>query len=177
VESLDKPLGNRVLQAMAQVYPDPVDLALLSMVTGCELGALQAQTARFIRDGLAQAPAAAGAPCPPQSARITDRGMAVAYGLAIDAAHAAVLLARLEAQTLRSLLCARMQGSRLPNAQIDELRQAIAKVPDGALMDAARVWAHQPVSDWRALLKVLIPNPQQMTAQRPSAAGMRDQTV
>ena len=36
VESLDKPVAERVLQAMAQAYPDPVDLSLLAMVMGCD---------------------------------------------------------------------------------------------------------------------------------------------
>lgn len=176
VDSLDKPLGDRVLQAMARAYPDPVDLVLLSMVTGCELAALQAQTAYFIRAGLAQTSAPADETSIPQAARITDLGMALALGVATDAAHAAALLGRLEARTLRALLWARMQGSRLPAAQINDLRDAVAQVPDGALVDAARVWAHQPVSDWRALLRVLVPQAAGGVV-RPSAGRLRGQTV
>jgi hypothetical protein len=165
VKSLDKPLRDTVLQAMARAYPDPVDLALLSMVTGSEPATLQAETERFIRAGLAQraAPRAPASPCP-AVACITDRGMAVACGLVADAMQATALLDRLEARTLRALLGARIRASRLPTSHIDELRQAIAKVPDGALMDAARIWAHQPVSDWRPLARALVPESREVPA-------------
>lgn len=177
MNSLDKPLGDRVLQAMARAYPDPVDLVLLSMVMGCELVALQAQAAHFIRAGLAQTSAAADATSStPQAACITDLGMALAHGVATDAAHAAAVLGRLEARTLRALLWARMQGSRLPAAQINHLRDAVAQVPDGALVDAGSVWAHQPVSDWRALLRVLVPQAAGGVV-RPPADRLRGQRV
>ncbi len=81
--------------------------------------------------------------------------MAVAFGLAADADEAAALLDRLEARTLRALLAVRVKGSRLPEAQADELRASLGAVPDGALVDAAKVWAHQPVSDWCPLIRIL----------------------
>ena len=152
VESLDKPVAERVLQAMAQAYPDPVDLSLLAMVMGCDVATLRAAAAQLVDAGLASAQGLDGhaATC------ITDRGMAVAFGVAHDADDAAALLDRLEVQTLRALLAQRVKGSRLPARQADELRGSLTAVPDGALVDAARVWAHQPVSDWRALIGVLV---------------------
>jgi hypothetical protein len=156
VESLEKPVVDRVLQAMAQAYPDPVDLYLLSMVMGCDVAALRAATATLVDAGLAQAQLVADGPAArPEAPCITDRGMAVAFGYAVDTEDAAALLDRLEARTLRALLAARVSGSRMPAAQADDLRGSLAVVPDGALVDAAKVWAHQPVSDWRALIRVL----------------------
>lgn len=159
MKSLDKPLRDTVLQAMARAYPDPVDLVLLSMVTGSDPAPLQAETTGLIRAGLAQSVVsdAAAEPGPP-GACITDRGMAVACGLVADGIQAADLLERLEARTLRSLLCARIGASRLPVDQVEELRLAIMKVPNGALRDAACIWAHQPVSDWRPLARALVPS-------------------
>ena len=145
MESLEKPVVDRVLNAMAQAYPDPVDLCLLSMVMGCDVATLREATGALGQSGLAQ-----------DGPRITDRGMAVASGFAADADEAAALLDRLEAQTLRALLALRVDGSRLSRAQADELRVSLNAVPDGALVDAAKVWAHQPVSDWRALIRVLL---------------------
>jgi hypothetical protein len=178
VGQADKPLRDTVLQSMARAYPDPVDLALLSMVTGSEPATLQAETDGFIRAGLAQpaAPRAAASPSPP-AACITDRGMAVACGLVADATKATTLLERLEARTLRALLCARIRASRLPTAQIDELRQVIAKVPDGALMDAARIWAHQPVSDWRPLAWALVLESREVHTPSTPADRVDTQTV
>jgi hypothetical protein len=157
VESLEKPVVDRVLQAMAQAFPDPVDLALLSMVMGCDAAALRSATVELVQAGLAQAHVVAdGGEMRPETACITDRGMAVAFGFAADAAGAAALLDRLEARTLRALLALRVGGSRLAPAQIAELRASLGAVPDAALVDAAKVWAHQPVSDWRALISVLL---------------------
>ena len=150
VEALEKPVVDRVLQAMAQAYPDPVDLYLLSMVLGCDVAALRPAAAELVATGLAQAEASPEAPC------ITDRGMAVASGLAANADDASALLDRLEAQTLRALLSIRVRGSRLAPLQAAEVCASLLAVPDGALVDAARVWAHQPVSDWRALIRVLL---------------------
>jgi len=157
VESLEKPVGDRVLHAMAQAYPDPVDLYLLSMVMGCDVAGLRAATAALLDTGLAHAQLVADGPeAHPEAPRITDRGMAVAYGYANDADEAAALLDRLEARTLRALLSLRVGGSRLAPPQADELRASLQAVPDRALVDAAKVWAHQPVSDWCALIRVLL---------------------
>jgi hypothetical protein len=159
VELLDKPVADRVLQAMAQAFPDPVDLRLLSMVMGCDVAALEAATAQLVQAGLAQARMVADSDgSRPEAPCITDRGMAVGCGMAANADEAARLIDRLEAQTLRALLAERVKGSRLPPVQIEELRVSIGAVADRALVDAARVWAHQPVSDWRALLGVLPPH-------------------
>ncbi|HEX6704624.1 MAG TPA: hypothetical protein VF169_07680 [Albitalea sp.] len=157
MESFDKPVADKVLQAMAQAYPDLVDLSLLSMVMGCEATALQAATAGLVKAGLAQAQVVVEAPEPRvDGPSISDRGMAVALGLAENADDAAVLLDRLEARTLRSLLAQRVKRSRLPDSQLEDLRSSLDAVPDTALVDAAKVWAHQPVSDWRALIGVLL---------------------
>ena len=127
------------------------------MVLGCDVASLRAAAARLIRAGLARAHTPLDGSEPRAEAScITDRGMAVAFGVAADADEAARLLDRLEAQTLRSLLALRVKGSRLPPAQADDLCSALVAVPDAALVDAARVWAHQPVSDWRALVGVLL---------------------
>ncbi len=165
MESLDKQLRDTVLQAMARAYPDPVDLVLLSMVTGCEVAALEAETGELISAGLAQGPHA-GIPAWPrlQSAYITDRGMTVACSQATNESEASALVYKLEARTLRALLCARAYASRLPAAQINELCEAISNVPDGALIDAARVCAHQPVSDWRPLVQALVPQQSETTS-------------
>lgn len=145
MESLEKPVGERVLQAMAQAYPDAVDLSLLSMVMGCSTASLQAAARELIAAGLAH-------PERPDAPRITDRGMLVADGLAADAAQANDMLERVEAIALRQLLQRRILGSRLPEPQADELRGSLEAVSDGALVDAAKVWAHQTVSDWRGII-------------------------
>jgi len=157
VESLEKPVGDRVLQAMAQAYPDPVDLYLLSMVLGCEAASLQAITAELTHAGLAESCTPVKPDVRADLLRITDQGMAVAFGLASDADDATRLLDRLEASTLRQLLDQRIGASRLPQQQVAELRGSVAKVSDSALVDAAKVWAHQTVSDWRALVRVMQP--------------------
>lgn len=153
---VDQPVEDRVLRAMAQAYPDPVDLTLLSMVTGCEQRALEATTAKLVACGLARAErvhegAAAhlNAPC------ITDKGMAVADGLARDAHDADLLLRKLEAEVLRQLLHQRVLGSRLGAVQAGELHRLLDAVSDCDLIDAATVWAHQNVSDWRALVQAM----------------------
>ncbi|RQP22128.1 hypothetical protein [Piscinibacter terrae] len=153
---VDQPVGDKVLHAMAQAYPDPVDLYLLSMVMGCGQPELESTTAELVACGLARAGRVregAGehldAPC------ITDKGMVVADGLARDAREADALLRRLEAAALRQLLHRRIAGSKLAGAQAEELHRALDKVSDADLTDAATVWAHQNVSDWRALVKVM----------------------
>jgi len=156
VKSLEKPVGDRVLHAMAQAYPDPVDLYLLSMVMGCDQPSLQSTMAELVECGLAQARVVRegsgehlDAPC------ITDRGMLVADGLASDAIEADALLRKLEADALRQLLYRRIKGSQLPQAQAQDLRRSMDAIPDTDLVDAAKVWAHQNVSDWRAFFRVM----------------------
>jgi hypothetical protein len=160
VESLEKPVdqpvGDKVLHAMAQAYPDPVDLSLLSMVMGCEQPTLETTTAELVACGLARARLVRegsaehlDAPC------ITDKGMVVADGLARDAQEADALLRKLEADALRQLLHRRIAASRLTAAQVEELHESLDQVSDFDLTDAATVWAHQNVSDWRALVTAM----------------------
>ena len=166
MESSDKPVGARILHAMAQAYPDPVDLYLLSMVMGCDAAALRVPAAELVEAGLAQAQQVLteAGETRLEAPRLTDRGMAVAFGLAASAEEATALLARLEAQTLRALLTERVKGSRLPDDQTADLRVSLDAVPDSAMVDAATVWAHQPVSDWRALIRVLLARPAEITS-------------
>lgn len=151
------PIGQRLLQAMAQAYPDPVDVGLLSMVLGQDAAQLQACVADLVASGLARTRSASdpGAASLPDAPCITDKGMAVADGLARDADEAAALLDRLEAATLRQLLTQRIRASRLPEQQAEALRSSLAAVSDRSLVDAAKLWAHQTVGDWRALLGVM----------------------
>lgn len=156
MKSLEKPVGDRVLHAMAQAYPDPVDLSLLSMVLGCEQPSLETAMADLVASGLAQAVVVReGGVEHLDAPRITDRGMLVDDGLASDAREAGAVLRKLEADTLRQLLHCRITGSPLPAAAAEELRRSLNAVKDDALMDAATVWAHQNVSDWRAVLRVM----------------------
>jgi hypothetical protein len=156
VESLEKPVIDRMLQAMAQAYPDSVDLGLLSMVMGCDPASLQAAARQLVDAGLARARLVQDgngerldAPC------ITDRGMLVADGVATDANDAVSVLERVEAIALRQLLQTRIGASRLPDAQADELRGSLEAVSDSALVDAAKVWANQTVGDWRGLIRAM----------------------
>lgn len=156
MDSLQQPVKDRVLQAMAQAYPDPVDLSLLSMVMGCEASTLQLAATQLLDAGLACGRIVVdGGQERIDAPRITDRGMAVADGLAATAEEAAALLDRLEAATLRELLSLRIGASRLSPAQGEELREGLAEVSDRALVDAARVWAHQTVSDWAGFVRVM----------------------
>jgi hypothetical protein len=138
---------------MAQAYPDPVDLHLLSMVMGCDVAVLRAGTAALVDAGLAHARIMADGPRVALHHRTRDGG---GVRLCENAADADAFLARLETRTLRALLWVRVAGSRMAPAEAGDLRASLEAVPDGALVDAARVWAHQPVSDWRALIGVLL---------------------
>jgi hypothetical protein len=156
VESLAKPMGDRVLHAMAQAHPDTVDTYLLSMVLGCDVASVQQAIGALADAGLVQARVLVdGGQTQLQAPRITDRGMSVACGMACTADEAESTATRLEADTLRQLLTARIDRSRLPRRQTDELRAAVAAATDRSLIDTAKVWAHQPVSDWRAMLRTL----------------------
>jgi hypothetical protein len=159
VESLEKPVGDRVLHAMAQAYPDPVDLGLLSMVLGCELPELKAATSELVKAGLAHGKVVFdGAEPNLQTPVITDRGMAVADGLASDGTQAAALLAKLEADALRQLLAGRIRASRLPAQQADELGESLCAIGDTTLVEAGQMLAHQTVSDWRAFVQAMAPH-------------------
>ena len=161
MESLEKPVGDRVLQAMAQAYPDPVDLGLLSMVMGCELSTLQDAVSSLVQRGLASGRSPQdGLGSAPAATVITDKGMAVVDGLAHDAAEAIELLARLEAAALRQLLISRVRASRLPVPQADELAQSLQSVADRPLVEAGALLAHQTVSDWRGFMRAMATPPE-----------------
>ena len=107
------PLGDKVLNAMAQAFPDPVDAYLLSMVIGCDRDAVESTIQSLVDAGLARARIVREgalekleAPC------ITDIGMLVAEGAARDAAQATAMLGHLEAETLRHLLAHRIDRIR-----------------------------------------------------------------
>lgn len=156
MELLEKPVGDRVLHAMAQAYPDPVDPYLLSMVMACDSASLKAAMTSLVDAGLAQARVVrAGADEHLEVTFITDKGMVVADGLAADADEATAYLGKLEAQVLRQLLAHRIGASRLPQQQTEELRGSLASVSDADLVDAAKIWAHQTVSDWKAFFRVM----------------------
>ena len=156
VDVSESSVGTRILQAMARAYPDAVDLDLLSMVMGCDAAALHAAARQLVADGLARAnEAAGGGPSRLEPPCISDRGMLVADGIARDAADASCLLERVEAAALRQLLQRRIGASRLPPQQADELRGSLATVSDDALVDAAQVWAHQTVGDWRGVIHAI----------------------
>lgn len=156
MESLEKPVGDKVLHAMAQAYPDPVDPYLLSMVMGCDSVSLETVMASLVDAGLAQARVVReGADEHLEAPCITDKGMVVADGFASDADEAGAFLSKLEAQVLRQLLAHRIGASRLPQQQTDELRGSLASVSDADLVDAAKVWAHQTVSDWKGFFRAM----------------------
>lgn len=170
MESLEKPVADRVLHAMAQAYPDRVDLSLLSMVMGCDMASLQRAVSELVTAGLAHARIVDGPNGGPrvEAAYISDQGMALACGLAHTNHETQAAVDRLEAGTLRQLLACRINASRLPAWQADELREALDRVSDQALIDAAKMWARQTVSDWRALLRALDDPP--AAARREAAA-------
>lgn len=157
VESLEKPVGDRVLQAMAQAYPDPVDLGLLSMVMGCEIQVLREAVASLVQRGLARTRLTSphGDAAAIAASVITDTGMAIADGMAQDAGDAAELLARLEASALRQLLVSRVRASRLPVPQAEELARSLHAVADQPLIEAGSLLAHQTVSDWRGVMHAM----------------------
>ena len=113
VESLDKPVGEKVLHAMAQAFPDPVDPYLLSVVIGCDRVLIESSIRALVGSGLARARVVReGADERLDSPCITDIGMAVAAGMADDANQATTLLIQLEAKTLRQLDARRIGDSQ-----------------------------------------------------------------
>ena len=153
---MEKPAASKILQAMAEAYPDQVDLYLLSMVLGREMAAVNAALADLVDAGLAQAatPATDGsmqqqAPC------ITEAGMAVACGQAEQWEAAPKVVARLEAMALRKLLCERVATSGLQPRQRRELRESLDRVTGDSLVGAAKIWAYRPVTDWAAFIQAL----------------------
>jgi len=153
---MEKPAAGKILQAMAEAYPDQVDLYLLSMVLGREMAAVNAALADLVDAGLAQAATPTSdnsmqqqAPC------ITEAGMAVASGQAEQWEAAPKVVARLEAMALRRLLCERVATSGLQPRQRRELRESLDRVTGDSLVGAAKIWAYRPVSDWSAFIQAL----------------------
>ena len=113
VESLDKPVGAKVLHAMAQAFPDPVDSYLLSVVMGCDRASIESSIRDLVDSGLARARVVReGADERLDSPCITDIGMAVADGMADDAEQATAFLIQLEGKTLQQLVARRNDASR-----------------------------------------------------------------
>ena len=101
MEALEKPAASKILQAMAEAYPDRVDLCLLAMALGREIAIVNAALADLVDAGLAQAasPAKDGS----LASCITEAGMAVASGQARPWEAAAGVVARLEAMVVSKL--------------------------------------------------------------------------
>ena len=53
MEVLGKPAAGSVLQAMAEAYPDRVDLGLLAVVLGCERPSVDAAVTELVSAGYA----------------------------------------------------------------------------------------------------------------------------
>jgi hypothetical protein len=107
------PVGDKVLNAMAQAFPDPVDAYLLSMVMGCDRSAIDAAIQSLVDAGLAHARIVReGTQDKLEAPSITAIGMLVAEGAARDAAQATAMLGHLEAETLRQLLAHRIDKMR-----------------------------------------------------------------
>lgn len=176
MESLDRPVDDRVLNAMAQAYPDSVDPYLLAMVLGCDAATLAATMDSLVNTGLAEARVVIDGTEPRlQAPCITEKGMTVAGGRAGDSAAAAVALQHVEAATLRRLLALRVGASRMAAPQAVELQGALDILDDRALVDAAAVWAHQHVSEWSAVVGALHARmtgqatpPKSVTSSRPA---------
>src|SRR5437867_3515117 len=82
VEAMEKPAASSVLQAMAEAYPDRVDMGLLAMVLGCEAGTVESMVGELTATGLADADSAPADTNSHPAPAITESGMAVACGLA-----------------------------------------------------------------------------------------------
>jgi hypothetical protein len=126
VDVKDQPAARSVLQAMAEAYPDRVDLGLLAVVLGCERAAVDAAVCELMAAGLAQDEAAADSP-QGHAACITEGGMALASGQAQAGESAAEVVQRLEVNTLLQLASVReaalKQGSATgPSASWPALR-------------------------------------------------------
>ncbi len=153
------PLRGRILHALAQAYPDPVDLRLLFTVWGCEASRIQSIAAELTSSGLAcvaptvstEAAAATGG----QRFCITELGLSVANGHAPDASSAREWIQRMEANTLRSLLRRRIVVAHQRDAHVPRLLSALDALDDAMLLDAARIWAGQRVDEWDVLAQAL----------------------
>jgi hypothetical protein len=155
VEALDKSAASKILQAMAEAYPDQVDLYLLAMVLGREMATVNAALSELVEAGLAQASAPTQNSSQSQAPCITEAGMAVACGQADGWESAAAVVTRLEAVALRKLLCERVATSGLQPRQRRELRESLDRVTADSLVGAAKIWAYRPVADWLGFIRTL----------------------
>jgi hypothetical protein len=141
---MDKPVASSVLQAMADAYPDRLDAGLLAMVIGCRCADVESAMKELQAGRLAH-----------DDATITEGGMAMASGRAQPWESPEQALHRLEAHTLRELMCKRVAASRLQPRQRRELRESIDKTTGESLVGAAKIWAYRPVADWAAFIQGL----------------------
>jgi hypothetical protein len=153
---MDKPAVSSVLQAMAEAFPDRVDMGLLAMVLGCETAAVEATVSDLAAAGLAEeADSAPAETTTRQAPAITEAGMAVACGLAQPWESPAQALQRIEANGLRQLMTVRVAASPLQPRQRRELRDSIVGATGESLLGAAKIWAYRPVAEWMSLIQAL----------------------
>src|SRR5205085_2901675 len=117
--------ASSVLQAMAEAHPARVDMGLLAMVLGCETDTVESLVGELTATGLADADTAPTDAGSRQAPAITESGMAVACGLAQPWESPAHAMQRIEANTLRQLMTARVAASPLQPRQRRELRDSI----------------------------------------------------
>src|ERR1043165_881158 len=155
VEAMDKPAVSSVLQAMAEAYPERVDMGLLAMVLGCEAGAVATTVDELVDGGLAEADsdaASADATTHRHAPAITEAGMAVACAQAQPWESPSHALQRIEADNLRQLMTVRVAASALQPRQRRELRDSIVAATAESLLGAAKIWAYRPVAEWSAFI-------------------------
>jgi hypothetical protein len=153
---MDKPAVSSVLQAMAEAYPERVDMVLLAMVLGCEAGAVETTVGELIATGMAEADATPAETTTLRHApAITEAGMAVACGQAQLWESPIHALQRIEADNLRQLMTARVAASPLQPRQRRELRESIVGATGESLLGAAKIWAYRPVAEWTAFIQAL----------------------
>ena len=155
MEAMDRPVASSVLQAMAEAYPERVDMGLLAMVLGCERSIIETTVGELSAAGLAGDDAgAADAPSRPAPV-ITEPGMAVACGLAQRWESPPHVLQRIEASALRGLMTARVGASALQPRQRRELRVSFVAATGESLLGAAKIWAYRPVAEWTGFIQAL----------------------
>jgi hypothetical protein len=62
---------------------------------------------------------------------------------------------RIEANTLRQLMTARVAVSPLQPRQRRELRDSIVGATGESLLGAAKIWAYRPVTEWVTFIQAL----------------------
>ncbi len=117
----------RILRAMGRTYPDPIDLDAVCRHTGLDDAKVRRELWGLVDHGYVEvqgSPSWAGLPW--SVSRLTEAGMAVAFGLAGVEDDARGAIASLEAATLRELDGQRkprsiraMAACRAPMPQVD----------------------------------------------------------